>query len=500
MLYFCAIFTFLALVPSVARPAERIGSTDFSFTGSNENIMPEESGFHILETGDESLTARLALINSAQKTLDLQYYAINDDLTSNLLIEALIRAADRGVKIRFLIDDISIEKPRKNLLILNAVDLIEVRVFNPITTINQTFPARMIAFFTDLPRTTQRMHNKALIMDGRVAIIGGRNLGDEYFDAHSDTAFKDVDVLSDGSVTQKIHHNFEKFWNDRENTYPITDLHSDKISPDDIKKLREKLAEGRKKDEKDSKGKTDLEIRYDDYIKKEALITAPADFIGDTPEKLDDNDKPPEIMRVYSLINEAKKDILIVSPYFVPGDEGVGWLQDLKNRGVNVRIVTNSLASTDVVAVHTGYGKYRKEIIESGAELYELKPISGKKPKQRVLGRKAPSYASLHAKVYVIDEKIAIIGSLNFDPRSAYLNTEVAMVIYNEQIAKELLKVYRDISAPEFSYKVGLDEGDIVWTAKNKDHDLLFRHEPQASIWRRMQASLISLLPVEDQL
>lgn len=462
--------------------------------------MPQESDFHILETGDESLTARLALINGAQKTLDLQYYAINDDLTSNLLIDALIRAADRGVNIRFLIDDISLDKPRKNLLILNAIDLIEVRVFNPITTINQTFPARMIAFFADLPRTTQRMHNKALIMDSRVAIIGGRNLGDEYFDAHSDMAFKDIDVLSDGTVTQKIHQNFEKFWNDRENTYPITDLHSDKISPDDIKNMRQKLEEGRKKEERTKKGAYNLAIRYDEYIQKETLIKAPADFIGDTPKKLDDDKTPPEIMKVYGLINEAKKDILIVSPYFVPGEEGVGWLTDLKNRGVKVRVVTNSLASTDVVAVHTGYGKHRKDIVEQGVELHELKPINGKKTKQRVFGRKAPSYASLHAKVYVIDEKIAIIGSLNFDPRSAYLNTEVAMVIYNEQIAKELLRVYNDIASPEFSYKVGLDNGDIIWTATEKDRDVLFRKEPKASIWRRIQASLISLLPVEDQL
>ncbi len=462
--------------------------------------MPEESGFHILETGDESLTARLALINGAEKTLDLQYYAINDDLTSNILIDALIRAADRGVKIRFLIDDISLEKPRRNLLILNAIDLIEVRVFNPITTINQTFPARMIAFFADLPRTTQRMHNKALIMDGRVAIIGGRNLGDEYFDAHSDMAFKDIDVLSDGTVTQKILRNFEKFWDDKENTYPITDLHSDRISPDDIKTLRAKLEKARKEEEKNSEGKIDLSIRYDDYIQREALITAPADFIGDTPKKLKDDASPPEIMKVYSLINEAKKDILIVSPYFVPGQEGVQWLEDLKNRGVRVRILTNSLASTDVVAVHTGYGKYRKHILAQGVELYELKPINGKKPKQRVFGRKAPSYASLHAKVYVIDGKTAVIGSLNFDPRSVYLNTEVAMVMYDERIAKEMIQLYNDISSPEFSYKVGIEDGDIVWTAKNKDRDLLFRHEPQASIWRRMQAWLIGFPPVEDQL
>jgi putative cardiolipin synthase len=509
MFYICSIFIFSFLFPPVVQAADPVGFQMKQYSRAYKDEMPglietpdisaaSLSGFHILETGDESLSARLALINSAEKTLDLQYYAVNDDITSNLLILAIIRAANRGVKVRFLIDDISLDKPRRNLLILNAIDNIQVRIFNPITTVNQTFIARMIAFFADMPRTTQRMHNKALIADNRSAIVGGRNLGDEYFDAHSDMAFKDIDVLSDGPVTHKITANFEKFWNDRDNTYPITDLHSDRISPDSIKDLRTRLEKNRDKQGKDSKA--DFDITYDDYLAESSLVEAPADFIADTPRKLDEEETQPEILRVYDLIDKAQKSILIVSPYFVPGDEGMSWLEDLKLRGVKIRVITNSLASTDVVAVHTGYDTYRKDILGQGVELFELKPVNGTRTKQRPLGRKAPSYASLHAKIYVVDEKVAIVGSLNFDPRSTKLNTEVAMVIYNEQIARELVKLYGEIAKPKFSYKVRLKNNDLEWVTTEKDREKIYHHEPRASIWRRLQATLINLLPVEDQL
>jgi putative cardiolipin synthase len=461
---------------------------------------PDTSGVVLLYKGKDSLQARFALINSATKTLDLQYYAINNDITSNLLFDAILGAADRGVKVRLLIDDISIGVIRKELSALDCIEGVEVRIFNPVALSNQSFPARVISFFARLPWATRRMHNKALIVDQSACITGGRNLGDEYFDAHKEMSFKDVDVLSIGPVANKVQDSFEQFWDDR-CSHPIRNLYHIDPSERYIRKVRRKLSKKRRKAENKDSAARLFSQRFEDFISKHTPVWARCEFLSDEPSKVYDGDisGPRPTEQITALIAQAEEELLIVSPYFVPGKQGCDWLDELTERGIHIGAVTNSLASTDVVAVHTGYKNYRQCLLESGISLYELKPVDGRRTRQRLMGRGAPSYASLHAKVYVVDRRISIVGSLNFDPRSVRLNTESALIIWDDCLGKKLADLYKTITEPSTSYKIENQDG-LVWTTEKDNETVQYRHEPDASMWRRMQAFLIGLLPVENQL
>lgn len=462
---------------------------------------PGRSGFLIFETGDESLNARIELIRASEKTIDLQYYAISDDMTSNLLIEALIRAARRGVRIRLLVDDISIGRIHLNLSVFDQVENIEIRIFNPITTMGQSAPARLLAFILHSRRATRRMHNKALIVDNQMAIIGGRNLGDEYFDAHSEFSFKDIDVLTAGPITQKISESFDEFWNGP-HAYRLSDLYRPIVKPELYRRLRRRLRKNWESQfkiaEEDSRAASFNETLT---TRVAGLIWAPSELIVDKAGKIDgDESRPGEpIHYLKSLADDAENEFVIVTPYFVPLNSGVAWLGRLEKQGISVRVLTNSLASTDVVAVHSGYRRYRDSILRQGIELYELKPIAGR-PRQRPLGRKTPSYASLHAKVYIVDKEHAIIGSFNFDPRSSRLNTEIGVVIHSADIAMRLYRLFEEAISPPSAYKVVLEGEDIAWLTEEKGRSVRFTSEPRASFWRRIQTFFISLLPVEDQL
>ncbi len=463
-----------------------------------------QSGFRVMTTGEDSLRARLSLITAAQKSIDLQYYAINDDVTSNLLIEAIMQAADRGVKVRFLIDDISVGKVQRCLVALDGTDNIKVKIFNPFSRSNQFILSRIVAFFSHFKRNTKRMHNKMLIADGQAGIMGGRNLGDEYFDAHADLSFKDIDMLSIGPITEKMVESFDKYWNN-ENARKVSELYKPNRDKEFLQKFREKLRESREEALKKSKKENDNLPAFDDYIRLsgEKFVWSGAEFYADEPAKINNRDFESEggpLQTVFALGEKAEKEFLIISPYFVPGEDGLAWLQSLRNRGIKIRIITNSLASTDVVAVHTGYNSYRKAILESGIELFEMKPLNNGRTKQRLIGSRAPSHASLHAKVYIADKKTAIVGSLNFDPRSAQLNTEVALLVHSETIAKQLSDLYENVILPKSSYRLALEHGKVAWHSEEKGRKKVYYIEPDASPWRRLQAFLIDFLPVEKQL
>lgn len=465
---------------------------------------PGKSGFRIIEGGADSIRLRLALINTARHTLDLQYYAVHNDLTSNLLVEAMIRAADRGVRVRFLLDDISVGDVRKNLCTLDTIENIEVRIFNPISHNQQSLPARCIAFFRDFSRTTRRMHNKSLIVDNHMAITGGRNLGDEYFDIHKNISFKDIDVLTAGDITLDISKSYDLYWNS-EHARRLSSLYACPRGRQE--NFRKKLSATRRKNLTGEQDYADFTRTYTDYaaMHQATLTWAEAEFSADTPEKVEQEkqDVPVQspVQHIFSIADKAQEEFLIVSPYFVPEDRGLQWIRSLTNRGVKVRIITNSLSSTDVVAVHAGYGPFRPALLQAGAELYEMKAANGKRPHQRLLGRKAPSYASLHAKVYIVDRKIAFVGSLNFDPRSIKLNTEVGLVIHSPDIAEELSSLYETVMKPETCYRLDLDKhGKIRWHHRERGAEKIAHFEPKAGLWRRVQEAIARILPVQEQL
>ncbi len=464
----------------------------------------KKSGVIILKTGEESLLARLAIVNSAKQAIDLQYYAINNDLTSNILIEAILKAADRGVHVRLLIDDISIGRVRKNLLAFGSIDNVRIRVFNPINKTSQHIFARVLAFFARLPRSTRRMHNKALIVDNAFCITGGRNLGDEYFDAHQDMAFKDIDVLSQGPVSQKIADSFNLFWHDQD-SYPIEELYRRKPGARYIRAFREELMHSHDRNILNDAEREYLSITLDQYIEIHGagFTWTPCDFVTDHPMRArgqDRENKDAPVQRILSLVEKAGKELLIITAYFVPGVEGMAWLSQTTDRGLKINVVTNSLASTDVIAVHTGYRRYRRALLQKGISIFELKPAAGRRRRQRLFARTAPSYASLHAKLYIIDRETAIIGSLNFDPRSARLNTESALIIYDSAIALELVDIQNAMTSPQTSYRLAVEQDRLSWTTEDGAAPRVLYHEPDAGAWRRMMAFLIGLLPIEDQL
>lgn len=449
---------------------------------------------------------RLALVQAAEKTLDLQYYTIHNDTSANLLLEAILRAAARGVRVRFLIDDTSMKAVGKSLSVLNNNARIEIRVFNPLITRSQSYKERVISLLTGLSKANKRMHNKALIVDNQMAIIGGRNLGDEYFDAHADANFKDADILMAGPITARLSQSFDSYWNG-DNAFPIHAL---------VKPVRERRATTRLRrelkahwDEKlaTAEGKAMLESRLSERLKEAevTLVWAKAELAADDAGKVDEATEATTstpMSRLHALLADAKREFIIVSPYFVPQAKGVAWLKELTKRGIRVTVLTNSLASTDVVAVHTGYKRYRQPLVENGIALYELKPFHGKRPRQRLIGLSSPAHASLHAKLYMIDRNTLMIGSFNFDPRSISLNTELALVVHSADITLQVAKMFEEVVSPKLSYHVAMDQAThkLVWFTQHKGKHLRFWRDPKPGVWRFIEEKLMSLLPVENQL
>ncbi len=463
------------------------------------------SGFRILEKGEDSLDARLFLIRAAEKTLDLQYYAISDGISSNLLIEALIQAALRGVRVRLMIDDITTGEIRRSLIALDGLSNIEIRVFNPVNHGDQSKLSRFLAAIMNIDRATRRMHNKALIADNQMAIIGGRNLGDEYFDTHEEKYFKDIDVLAAGPITADISASFDEFWNDV-SSFPIYALHKQRASSMSIRRVRKKLKKNWeicfRNPESRKRMEVSLEMGFELLL--ENLIWAKADLVADTSAKVrnrgNEGSSPP-LKYLKNLVDKAKREFIVISAYFVPREQGVEWIISLRQRDMVVKILTNSLASTDVVAVHAGYKKYRIPLLEKGVSIFELKPRGKKRTRQRLLGRKSPSHASVHAKAYIIDNEWAVIGSFNFDPRSAFLNTEIGLFIHSPELATQLRRMFDESSAPDAGYKLGLaPAGKLIWATQEEDGAVRYVTEPKAGFWRSIQVYLFSLLPVERQL
>lgn len=497
-----------ALAPDSASPLA-------SSFASARAAHPGESGFRLLVTGKEALAARIALARSANKTLDIQYYIAEEDNTGKLLLEAAMRAAQRGVRVRMLLDDMNFKDIDSLMGALNDTPNIEIRVFNPFSTRTETGLQRIGNVITHLDTLTRRMHNKAMIADNQAAITGGRNVGDEYFDASPSITFRDIDILSVGPIVPQISNSFDIFWNS-EQAYPLKALNNQKFSRKAIAKVRASLQAHW--DEMSSlTGGADLdEPPLARQIRTGAmpLVWANASFYADTPRKIvtptDDYHSPP-IDRLRVLAEGAKQEFLIISPYFVPHDDSIAGLGNMVAHGVRVAVLTNSLAATDAPAVQAGYGPARVPLLTRGVELYEFKAIDGKH-KSGLIG--SHSHASLHAKAYVIDRQILMIGSLNLDPRSAGLNTEMALEVDSPTLAQQVAELFAEDSSLEESYRVtladpeaiaqmhavGTQSSPLVWTTINNGKTVYYNYDPNAGLWRNLLTGLFFILPIKDQL
>jgi cardiolipin synthase C len=494
-----------ALTGCAGLPAsvERTPSSAYADTGDTQlgralaaqiAANPGKTGVLPLTEGREAFAARMIITRAAERSIDLQYYIWHADLTGNLLFEALWQAAERGVRVRLLLDDQNTPGLDPTLMVLAAHPNIQVRLFNPF--VYRSF--RMADFATRFARVNRRMHNKSFTADNQVSIVGGRNIGDEYLEAGSPVAFADLDAVVEGAVVHDVSAQFDDYWNS-ESAYPLASL-LPSAQPEAIAQTRAAWSQLSASPEA---------ATYLDAVRETALVQqlvegrlvaewVPAHMVSDDPAKVL---HPPERRELHmgplleAAMGRATTEMDLVSAYFVPTEEGTNALVAIAARGVKVRVLTNSLAATDVPPVYAGYLKYREALLRGGVRLFELKPDGGDRPKAR-LG--SSSGASLHAKTFGVDRSRIFIGSFNLDPRSARLNTELGVVLESPALATQLSEVF-DHGLQRRAYEVRLraDEQGVEWLEQTDAGEVRYSSAPGAGGLRRLSVGLLQFLPIE---
>jgi putative cardiolipin synthase len=454
---------------------------------------PGESGVVYMRYGRKALEARLALADLAERSLDLQYFIWDADVSGHLLADRIIRAADRGVRVRVLLDDLSIVDRDTAIARLSAHPNFEIRAFNPFRDRGN----RLTDFLTDPSRVNRRSHNKVMIADNAIAIVGGRNIADHYFGVHGESNYRDLDTVAVGPVVRDVSAVFDDFWNSAFAVpyeafvdTPPTRAEADAA----IAQMRAKMARERLPypvDEEVDAITADMKAVCD------ALTWAPVRVLYDPPEKAQDKTSHRIFSALDALVSNAQQEVLIENAYFVPRDHGVELTAALHARGVKVRVLTNSLASNDVVAVHSGYQKYRDDLIENGVDIYELRPDSTME-QLRWSGLSWKSRAGLHAKAMVVDRRYVVVGSYNLDPRSADINTELALLVDSPGFAEMVAEFFDDGVKAENSYRVTLERGRLRWTTSDGGTVRVYTKEPETSWWKRFTADALGILPIHS--
>lgn len=467
-----------------------------------EALGEAASGVALIPEAGAAFALRAASARAARRSLDLQYYMWRGDVTGQLLACEVLAAADRGVTVRLLLDDVYALGPERTLAALDAHPLIEVRLFNG--TRWRRFGR--IGFLLELVfggrHLNRRMHNKSWIADDRLAVVGGRNLGDAYFGLaqRGSIRFRDLDLLIAGRAAHQATRVFQRYW-----TSPLArPAHLAAATAEragGLPALRAVLAQA------DDRPAADALLARADQpllaLLRPGLTRVPPEAIqvvADPPEKAKRGLRARKAARaaggiaaeIADALRLAEREALLISPYFVPGRAGLALLGDLRRRGVCVSIITNSLAATDVVAVHGGYAKYRHALLTMGATLFELKP-EWREPQPSLLGSRG---AALHTKAFAVDGRLGFVGSFNLDPRSAALNTEMGCFVRDPGIAQGIAAEHARLADPAMSWQVVLEAGQLVW----REGPARAPREPGAGIWRRLLAGLVRRLPLEEQL
>jgi putative cardiolipin synthase len=461
-----------------------------------------KSGIYPLASPEESFAARALLARAAERSLDVQYYIWHGDTSGYLLFEECWNAAERGVRVRLLLDDNNTSGLDQTLAALDSHANIEVRLFNPFA--NRSM--RLLGYLTDFGRLNRRMHNKSLTADSQVTIVGGRNVGDEYFALGEGMVFADLDVVAVGGAARDVSVAFDLYWNS-ESAYPAESIVG-KAGAAAITDLKAKFTATRSAPEA---------AHYLDALKRTRLIEAlmldqltlewaathlvydePAKVLGDVPAS--------DLLftRMQQVLGDAEREIDLISPYFVPGEEGTKALAAYPGRGIKLRVLTNSLAATDVGAVHAGYAKRREELLRGGVQIYELKPdplqdATREKSSAKGVGGSGGSggsAASLHAKTFAIDRRRAFVGSFNFDPRSYSLNTELGVVIESPRLA-DSISATLDRDLARSAYEVVLKDGGLEWVERTDLGEVRYDKEPKTGFWKRFGVGFMSILPIE---
>ena len=497
--------------------------TDTSQTTAGKNAAdilsdnPDQTAAYLINEGTEAFLARMVLLEQAERSIDVQYFIWHADLIGKLLFHGMIKAADRGVRVRVLLDDINVDAEIESMLYaMDKHENIEVHLFNPFASRG----LRAADFVTDAFRINRRMHNKSFTADNQFTIVGGRNIGNEYFSADEVSNFKDIDVLAVGPVVHEVSKQFDIYWNSKV-VFPVRVFDHNEATKSDLDKLRQQLANFAR--EQDG-SKYHLDVKDTEMYKRLTDATAstksPRLFKGEVKVVYDDPAKgmgktEEEIVFLKSLvrphITAITKSFELVSPYFVPGDAGKEYLIDMVDKGIKVRIITNSLSSTDGVMAQSGYARHRIDLLKGGVELYELKADSKTKA-SRSLRRGAKAKSGLHAKTYIFDREEIFIGSFNFDQRSANINAEVGVIYQIPEMARYIGEGAFDTAVNEHAYRVelviehedvdGIDvaQKKVVWVETKDGKEYRYTTEPGTSGWRRFNENVFSILPIESQL
>lgn len=463
---------------------------------------PGKTGLISLPSGRGAFAARAMLANAAERTLDVQYYMWHNDTTGKLLFAALRSAAARGVRVRLLLDDNNTTGMDQLLVALDSLPNMEVRLFNPFAMRRM----RPLGYLTDFKRLNRRMHNKSFTADNQVTIVGGRNIGNEYFDAGSDILFVDLDVLAMGPVVREVSQDFDVYWNSK-SAYPVKLL----IKPDPEAHALVAL----------DKIATDPEARdYLDEVKNTPFVEKLADrsiklewastqFVSDDPSKVLGEEKNSDKMapQLAAVVGKPKQSLDLVSPYFVPGQNGYDFFAQLRQQGKDVTVLTNSLEATDVAAVHAGYSTWRTPLLKAGVTLYELRASPGAPSRKSIIGTGSgsgasssgggSSGASLHAKTFEVDGEKIFIGSYNVDQRSRNLNTEMGVVVDSPTMAQQLANSFKQ-NMTDRAYQVKLaPDGSLYWIGTQKGVVTRYDTEPGTSFLERLGIKVLSWLPIE---
>jgi putative cardiolipin synthase len=456
---------------------------------------PGESGFSLIRKGRMAFNTRIALTDLAQHSLDLQYYIWEADATGRLFAQRVVKAADRGVRVRVLLDDNNFTGRDPILAALDAHPNIEIRMFNPFAHRS----THMLDFLLDFSRVNHRMHNKLFVMDNALAIVGGRNIGDDYFGVSSHANYRDVDIAAGGPVVRQASGVFDHFWNG-EWAVPMAALTHRKYSSEDANATISKIRESSATDAYPYPLDRDvaaMKSRIDTLI--DQFIWAPGQMVWDDPGSIRLTGGTTELIEgLYNRMEKLNQEMLIEAPYFVVQEQGRAKVKELHERGIRMRALTNSLASNDVVAAHVGHAKHRKELVENGMEIYELRADAGSIRDPFASGS---SDAALHAKILVFDRRDVFIGSFNLDPRSAFINTEAGLYIESPKLASQVIAYMNEGVEPQNSYRLLLDQnGKIYWVTEEGGKSKQYRNDPHSTFMQRLKVSVIGLLPIEKQL
>lgn len=459
---------------------------------------PDMAGFFPLSDGIDALAARLLMAERAEVSIDAQYYLIKDDIVGNAFIHALLRAADRGVRVRLLVDDIFTGGYDAGMAGLDSHPNFEIRIFNPFARRS----ARFMDGITSFSRINRRMHNKSFTADNQITLIGGRNIADEYFGAREDAKFADLDVLAIGPVVQDVSNMFDTYWN-HERAAPVpafADMPDDPAA--ELIRLRDGL-ELRRQEISSTIYAEAVRDQVLEYVetKQDVFTWAPYTLAVDSPDKAFKK-KAAEAASITTPLREtllaAESEMIIVSPYFVPRKTGIEALSELESRGIDITIITNSLAANNQSSVHGGYAPSRKPLLENGVKMYEVRDDANVSGSELVAAGGAK--ATLHTKAFVVDRRNLFIGSFNFDPRSANINTELGVIIRSPELAEEFVAAVTG-ALPKQTFEVFLNEKNkLRWRGLENGQEVILDKEPHTTWWMRFKAGFMRILPIRGQL